>query len=121
MPDINSGEQGGVQLEASWLAVLEPEFQQPYMQSLKAFLRAEKDAGKVYYNYGVGSFPSTEGPGISSFYKNEQGAFLPFLLATPFLFILGASLAYFVVIHVPSRDRKSSANKSSCGKFSEPL
>ncbi len=34
-------------------------------------------------------------PGL---YKNEQGAFLPFLMATPFLFFLGASLAYFVVI-----------------------
>ena len=34
-------------------------------------------------------------PGL---YKNEQSAFLPFLLATPFLFALGASLAYFLVI-----------------------
>ena len=34
-------------------------------------------------------------PGL---YKNEQAAFLPFLIATPFLFALGASLAYFMVI-----------------------
>ena len=34
-------------------------------------------------------------PGL---YKNEQQAFLPFLLATPILFMLGASLAYFVVV-----------------------
>lgn len=34
-------------------------------------------------------------PGL---YKNEQSAFLPFLIATPFLFILGAALAYLVVI-----------------------
>ena len=34
-------------------------------------------------------------PGL---YRNEQSAFLPFLVATPFLFILGASLAYFLVI-----------------------
>lgn len=34
-------------------------------------------------------------PGL---YSNEKGAFLPFLLATPFLFVLGASLAYLVVI-----------------------
>ncbi|MEM1275180.1 MAG: twin-arginine translocase subunit TatC [Pseudomonadota bacterium] len=34
-------------------------------------------------------------PGL---YKNEQGAFLPFLVATPFLFVLGAALAYFLVI-----------------------
>ena len=34
-------------------------------------------------------------PGL---YSNEKGAFLPFLVATPFLFFLGASLAYWVVI-----------------------
>ncbi len=34
-------------------------------------------------------------PGL---YKNERGAFLPFLLATPVLFLLGASLLYFFVL-----------------------
>jgi sec-independent protein translocase protein TatC len=34
-------------------------------------------------------------PGL---YKNEQGAFLPFLVATPFLFVAGAALAYYLVI-----------------------
>jgi sec-independent protein translocase protein TatC len=34
-------------------------------------------------------------PGL---YKNEKRAFLPYLSATPILFIMGASLAYFVVI-----------------------
>lgn len=34
-------------------------------------------------------------PGL---YKNEKRALLPFLLATPLLFALGASLAYFVVM-----------------------
>src|SRR5579864_3067528 len=34
-------------------------------------------------------------PGL---YKNEKRAFLPYLAATPVLFIMGASLAYFVVI-----------------------
>lgn len=34
-------------------------------------------------------------PGL---YKNEKNAFLPFLLATPILFILGASMAYYIVI-----------------------
>ena len=34
-------------------------------------------------------------PGL---YKNERRAFLPYLCATPILFIMGASLAYFVVI-----------------------
>jgi len=34
-------------------------------------------------------------PGL---YKNERRAFLPYLFATPVLFLMGASLAYFVVI-----------------------
>jgi sec-independent protein translocase protein TatC len=34
-------------------------------------------------------------PGL---YKNEKRAFLPYLCATPILFLMGASLAYFVVI-----------------------
>lgn len=29
--------------------------------------------GEVYYNYGRQRFPSEEAPGISVFYKNEQG------------------------------------------------
>ncbi|UWQ31451.1 twin-arginine translocase subunit TatC [Leisingera sp. M527] len=33
-------------------------------------------------------------PGL---YKNEKGAFLPFMLASPFMFILGASFAFYVV------------------------
>ena len=31
-------------------------------------------------------------------YKNEKGAFLPFLLATPILFIIGAAMVYYLVI-----------------------
>ncbi|HYM30585.1 MAG TPA: twin-arginine translocase subunit TatC [Candidatus Cybelea sp.] len=34
-------------------------------------------------------------PGL---YKNERYAFLPFLIATPLLFILGASLVYFLIL-----------------------
>ncbi|MGF1500593.1 MAG: twin-arginine translocase subunit TatC [Paracoccaceae bacterium] len=34
-------------------------------------------------------------PGL---YRNEQSAFLPFLVATPFLFFSGAALAYYMVI-----------------------
>lgn len=34
-------------------------------------------------------------PGL---YKNERGAFLPFLFATPVLFLMGASLVYFLVM-----------------------
>ncbi|TKZ21699.1 twin-arginine translocase subunit TatC [Shimia litoralis] len=33
-------------------------------------------------------------PGL---YKNEKGAFLPFMIASPFMFLLGASFAFFVV------------------------
>lgn len=33
-------------------------------------------------------------PGL---YKNEKGAFLPFVVASPFMFVLGASFAFFVV------------------------
>ncbi|MFY0595970.1 MAG: twin-arginine translocase subunit TatC [Cognatishimia sp.] len=33
-------------------------------------------------------------PGL---YKNERGAFLPFLIASPFMFFLGASFAFYVV------------------------
>ena len=33
-------------------------------------------------------------PGL---YKNERKAFLPFLIATPFFFLMGASVAYYVV------------------------
>jgi sec-independent protein translocase protein TatC len=39
-------------------------------------------------------------PGL---YKNEKRAFLPYMFATPVLFVLGASLAYFVVIPVAFR------------------
>ncbi len=34
-------------------------------------------------------------PGL---YKNERGAFLPFLVATPILFFLGACLVYFLIM-----------------------
>src|SRR6266849_6703532 len=39
-------------------------------------------------------------PGL---YKNERRAFYPYLLATPVLFGMGASLAYFVVIPIAFR------------------
>ena len=40
---------GGIQLDASWLAVLGDEFEKPYMQNLKAFLVDEKAKGKVIF------------------------------------------------------------------------
>ena len=41
-----------IQLEASWLAQLAGEFEQPYMQDLRTFLREEKHAGKHIYPRG---------------------------------------------------------------------
>ncbi|TAF45907.1 MAG: uracil-DNA glycosylase [Sphingobacteriales bacterium] len=38
-----------VKLEASWLAVLKPEFDASYMQNLRHFLLSEKNAGKIIY------------------------------------------------------------------------
>jgi uracil-DNA glycosylase len=36
-----------IQLSPAWLSALQNEFDQPYMRQLKAFLQAEKEAGKV--------------------------------------------------------------------------
>jgi uracil-DNA glycosylase len=41
-----------VQLEASWLAALATEFEQPYMAALRAFLLAQKRAGKRVFPAG---------------------------------------------------------------------
>ena len=39
-------------------------------------------------------------PGL---YKNEQGAFLPFIIASPLLFLLGSSFAHYVVTPLAMR------------------
>jgi len=49
---MNPDTTASIALEESWLQVLRQEFDQPYMQNLRAFLRAEKDAGKVIYPPG---------------------------------------------------------------------
>lgn len=41
-----------VQIEEGWKQALEPEFQQPYFAEIKAFLLAEKQAGKTIYPPG---------------------------------------------------------------------
>jgi uracil-DNA glycosylase len=41
-----------IQLEDSWLAVLKQEFEQPYMEQLRQFLRAEKDRHKIIFPPG---------------------------------------------------------------------
>lgn len=45
-----------VQLEASWLALLADQFDQPYMLQLREFLLAEKLAGKTVYPSGNNMF-----------------------------------------------------------------
>lgn len=47
--------------------------------------------GFPYISYQLWRFVA---PGL---YKNEKGAFLPFLVASPFMFFLGASFAYYVI------------------------
>lgn len=49
---IDRKKQQDIQLEASWLKELESEFQQDYMQKLKAFLQAEKATHKQIYPPG---------------------------------------------------------------------
>jgi len=44
-----------------------------------------------YISYQLWRFVA---PGL---YKSEKGAFLPFLLASPFMFLLGASFAYYII------------------------
>ena len=45
-----------------------------------------------YISYQMWRFVA---PGL---YKNEKGAFLPFLLASPIMFLIGASFAFYVVM-----------------------
>src|SRR5512133_1724954 len=51
-----------------------------------AFLSFPIVAGQIYMFVA---------PGL---YKHERGAFLPYLVATPIFFVLGAMLVYFVVL-----------------------
>ncbi len=44
----------------SWQPFLQGEFQQPYMQALKAFLQQEKSAGKVIYPHSANWFHALE-------------------------------------------------------------
>ncbi|MCB1685780.1 MAG: uracil-DNA glycosylase [Pseudomonadales bacterium] len=49
-----------IRLERSWKEALRPEFEQPYMQELRRFLRAEKQAGKVVYPPGERIFAALD-------------------------------------------------------------
>jgi uracil-DNA glycosylase len=53
---VETAQRGRVKLDPSWLEVLGSEFEQPYMVQLKAFLSAEKKAGKTIYPAGENWF-----------------------------------------------------------------
>lgn len=52
-----------------WVSSLGSDFNWDYHVSFTSEEQAEK---KTYYNYGIHPFPSSEGPGISVFTKNDQ-------------------------------------------------
>ena len=53
-----------------WLSSSGNDFNFDYHVS---FTKEEEAKGRVYYNYGMGEFMSDELPGLSVFYKNEDG------------------------------------------------
>ncbi len=53
---IQAETQQAIQLEASWKARLQDEFEKPYMQKLKVFLQQEKQQGKVIFPPGKQMF-----------------------------------------------------------------
>jgi len=54
-----------------WLSSADTDFNEDFQAS---FSEAEIDNGNAYYNYETQSFPSTEAPGASVFYKDGDGA-----------------------------------------------
>lgn len=53
-----------------WLSSSASEFNYDFQASFRA---EEMEQGEVFYNFKMGQFPADEAPGISVFYKNEQG------------------------------------------------
>lgn len=53
-----------------WVSSFGSDFNRDYNVS---FTAEELEQGKAYYNYKLGTFPAKEAPGISVFYKNENG------------------------------------------------
>ena len=53
-----------------WVSSYGNDFNHDYHVS---FSKEEQQAGKVYYNYELTTFPSEEGPGASVFYKDKTG------------------------------------------------
>ena len=54
-----------------WVSSSECDFNRDFDVS---FSQEEVDSGEVYYNFHKAMFPSTEGPGVSVFAKDGQGA-----------------------------------------------
>jgi len=53
-----------------WLSSTESDFNRDYHVS---FTPEEMKKGEMFYNFGISRFPSEEAPGISVFFKNQQG------------------------------------------------
>jgi predicted dithiol-disulfide oxidoreductase (DUF899 family) len=54
----------------NWASSYDSDFNYDFHVS---FNKQDREAGNVYYNYQNGSFPSDEGPGVSVFYKDDDG------------------------------------------------
>ncbi|MDJ0927727.1 MAG: DUF899 domain-containing protein [Gammaproteobacteria bacterium] len=54
----------------NWVSSLRTDFNQDYHVS---FSSTELQSGQVYYNYHKTSFPSEEAPGVSVFYRDDDG------------------------------------------------
>lgn len=53
-----------------WVSSMGSDFNRDYNVT---FTREEMEKGEVYYNYRMTSFPSSEAPGISVFYRDDDG------------------------------------------------
>lgn len=58
------GTNRGIKLDASWLQLLQDEFEAPYMQTLRQFLRQEKGQGKRIYPPGDEIFHALNATGF---------------------------------------------------------
>ena len=54
-----------------WLSSFRTDFNRDYHVT---FTQEERESGRAHYNYANGSFPAPEGPGISVFYREDDGA-----------------------------------------------
>ena len=54
-----------------WLSSFRTDFNRDYHVT---FTQEERESGRAYYNYANGSFAAPEGPGLSVFYRDGDGA-----------------------------------------------